>query len=146
MSKWLLVKLVFLEVTGHEPNIRARRNRHTSFTNGRRNSLDRRSRTSPHAKMPGALVSRREGSRDANRAPIRSAQKVGDAVRLVGAPGVERRLPDRDLAVAHHPDFDAKAAHGGAALGVLPFALPDVGDGVVRQRAEAFLEPVALLL
>jgi hypothetical protein len=31
---------------------------------------------------------------------MRSAQKEGDAVRPVGAPGVERRLPDRDLAIA----------------------------------------------
>jgi hypothetical protein len=77
---------------------------------------------------------------------MRSAQKVGDAVRLVGASAVERRLPGRDFAVAHDPDFDAEAPHGGAALCVLPFAFPDVGDGVVHQRAEAFLEPIALLL
>ena len=55
----------------------------------------------------------------------RSAQKVGDAVRLVGASGIECSLPYCDLAVAHDPDFNAEAAHGGARLGVLPFTFPD---------------------
>ena len=43
-------------------------------------------------------------------------------------PGVERRLPDRDLAVALDPDLDAEAARSGAVLGALSFVLPDVGD------------------
>ena len=80
------------------------------------------------------------------RGQIRSAQKVGDAVRVVGAPGIECSFPHCDLAVAHDPDFNAEAAHGGARLGVLPFTFPDVGDGVVYHRPEAFLEAVALLL
>ena len=39
-----------------------------------------------------------------------------------------------------------KPRHGGAALSVLPFALPGIGDDVVHQGAEAFLEAVTPLL
>src|SRR5262249_46646754 len=105
-----------------------------------------RKRLAQSGDAPNRRPSRMRRRSGHDRAPIRSAQKVGDAVCLVGAPAVERRLPDRDLALAHDPDFDAEAAHGGAALGVLPLALPDVGDGLVRQRAEAFPESVTFLL
>src|SRR5580698_2891835 len=38
-------------------------------------------------------------------------QHLADVERLVGRPAVERGLPDRDLAAAQGPDFDAKSLH-----------------------------------
>ena len=45
-------------------------NRHAAFADRGRDAFDRTNRTSPHAKMPGTLVSSKYGSRSRVQAPL----------------------------------------------------------------------------
>src|SRR5262249_19825125 len=74
-----------------------------------------------------------------------SPQHLRDAAGLIGARHVEGGFPHRDLTVAHDPGLGAEAAHARAAVGVLPFAAPYVGDDVAHERAELFVEAIVLL-
>jgi hypothetical protein len=75
----------------------------------------------------------------------RGALQQPHRARLTLLVDVERRFPDRDLAVAHRPHLDPAPLHLPAGDPVLPPAFPVIGDDVIGEGTELLLELIVLL-
>jgi hypothetical protein len=88
----------------------------------------------------------RQGAADATAGDQPSTHRLADIDVLICGRSIECRFPNRDLAVAHGSDLNAKSLHALTGASIFLFSVPNVRHDIVHQRAKLLSEPIPLLL